>query len=65
MTLPTWEAEHALWLEIFEQARVNLTRGATCHVGEPGFFRLRCASQPAKAAETGVRRIVKLLNETR
>jgi aspartate/methionine/tyrosine aminotransferase len=58
---PTWEAEHALWLKILEQARVNLTPGAACRVGEPGFFRLCYASQPAEAMEIGVRRIVKVL----
>ena len=59
---PTWEAEHALWLEILEQARVNLTPGAACHVGEPGFFRLCYAGLPAETVEAAVRRIVKLLD---
>ena len=61
LAAPTWEAEHALWLEILEQARVNLTPGAACHVGEPGFFRLCYAGLPARAVEDGVRRIVRLL----
>ena len=61
LTAPTWEAEHALWLEILEQAKVNLTPGAACHVGEPGFFRLCYAGQPPEAVETGVRRFVSLL----
>ena len=60
LTAPTWEAEHALWLEILEQARVNLTPGAACHVGEPGFFRLCYARQPTEAVEAAVRRIVRL-----
>jgi aspartate/methionine/tyrosine aminotransferase len=62
LTAPTWDAEHALWLRILEQARVNLTPGAACHVGEPGFFRLCYAGQPTEAMETGVRRIVRLLD---
>ena len=58
---PTWEAEHELWLKILEQARVNLTPGAACRVGEPGFFRLCYAGQATETVEIGVRRIVKLL----
>jgi aspartate/methionine/tyrosine aminotransferase len=59
---PTWEAEHALWLEILEQAGVNITPGAACHVGEPGFFRLCYAGQPTSTVEAAVRRIVKLFD---
>jgi len=62
LAAPTWEAEHALWIRILEQARVNLTPGAACHVGEPGFFRLCYAGSPTEAVETGVRRIIRLLN---
>jgi DNA-binding transcriptional MocR family regulator len=58
---PTWEAEHALWISILEQARVNLTPGAACRVGEPGFFRLCYAAQPPETVEAAVRRIVSLL----
>ncbi|MCG6950323.1 MAG: aminotransferase class I/II-fold pyridoxal phosphate-dependent enzyme [Acidobacteria bacterium] len=57
----TWEAEHALWLRIVEKARVNLTPGAACRAGEPGFFRLCYAGQPAEAMETGIERIVNQL----
>jgi aspartate/methionine/tyrosine aminotransferase len=60
---PTWEAEHALWVRILEQARVNLTPGAACRVGEPGFFRLCYAGLPPETVEAGVRRIVRLLKE--
>jgi aspartate/methionine/tyrosine aminotransferase len=59
---PTWEAEHALWLEILEQAGVNITPGAACHVGEPGFFRLCYAGQPTDTVEAAVRRIVNLFD---
>jgi aspartate/methionine/tyrosine aminotransferase len=58
---PTWEAERVLWLEMLEQARVNITPGAACHCSEPGFFRLCYASQPTETVETAVRRIAKLL----
>ena len=61
LAAPTWEAEHALWIEILEKARVNLTPGAACHVGEPGFFRLCYAGQPTETVEAGVRRIKRLL----
>ena len=58
---PTWEAEHALWVRILEQARVNLTPGAACRIGEPGFFRLCYAGLPPETVEAAVRRIVKQL----
>jgi 1-aminocyclopropane-1-carboxylate synthase len=51
-----------LWLEILEQARVNLTPGAACHVGEPGFFRLCYAGLPTGTVEAGVGRIIRLLD---
>jgi aspartate/methionine/tyrosine aminotransferase len=57
LAAPTWGAEHALWIRILEQARVNLTPGAACHVGEPGFFRLCYAGQPTDTVEVAVRRI--------
>ena len=57
---PTWEAEHSLWLRILAEARVNLTPGASCHVGEPGFFRLCYAGLPTPAVEAGVGRIATL-----
>ena len=62
LAAPTWEAEHALWLEILEQARVNLTPGAACHVGEPGFFRLCYAGLPTGTVEAGVGRMIRLLD---
>ncbi len=58
---PTWEAEHALWLRILEEARVNLTPGAACHIGEPGFMRLCYAGQPLETLEIGVDRLVTAL----
>ena len=58
---PTWEAEHELWQRMVDDARVNLTPGAACHVGEPGFFRLCYAGLPTDRVEVGVRRIVGLL----
>jgi aspartate/methionine/tyrosine aminotransferase len=61
LAAPTWEAEHALWLRILERARVNLTPGAACRVGEPGFFRLCYAGAPTDTVEVAVRRIAKLL----
>jgi aspartate/methionine/tyrosine aminotransferase len=61
LAAPTWEAEHTLWLQILEQARVNLTPGSQCRAGEPGFFRLCYAAQPTETVEVAVRRIVKLL----
>jgi len=62
LSAPTWEAEHELWTRILEHARGNLTPGAACHVGEPGFFRLCYARSSPETVEVGVRRIVRLLD---
>jgi aspartate/methionine/tyrosine aminotransferase len=58
---PTWDAEHELWRRMVDDARVNLTPGAACHVGEPGFFRLCYAGLPTAAVEVGAQRIARLL----
>lgn len=31
----TWEAEHALWRRILDEANVNITPGAACRIAEP------------------------------
>jgi 1-aminocyclopropane-1-carboxylate synthase len=62
LAAPTWEAERALWLEMLDRAGVNLTPGAACHAGEPGFFRLCYAGLPTETVEAGVRRIVRLFD---
>ena len=61
LAAPTWEAEHELWSQIADEARVNLTPGAACHVGEPGFMRLCYAGLPIEAMETGVERFLNFL----
>ncbi len=61
LAAPTWEAEHELWLRILEKARVNLTPGSACRVGEPGFFRLCYAGLPTETVEAAVFRIARLL----
>ena len=61
LTEQTWEAERALWLRIFDEAKVNLTPGAACHNGEPGFMRLCYAGQATATMEIGVERLVKTL----
>jgi aspartate/methionine/tyrosine aminotransferase len=58
---PTWEGEHELWTRIVDQAQVNLTPGAACHVDEPGFFRLCYAGVSAATMEMGVERLVAVL----
>jgi aspartate/methionine/tyrosine aminotransferase len=58
---PTWDAERELWLRILDQARVNLTPGSACHVGEPGFMRLCYAGHPVATMEVGVERLVRAL----
>ncbi len=51
LAAPTWEAEHTLWIRDPRSGRVNLTPGAACHVGEPGFFRLCYAGHPTDTVE--------------
>jgi aspartate/methionine/tyrosine aminotransferase len=57
----TWEAEHALWRRIVEQANVNLTPGAACHIAEPGFLRLCFAAAPTEAVVAGIERLAAAL----
>ena len=49
LTAPTFEAEHALWRRILDDANVNITPGAACRIVEPGFFRLCYAAVPGEA----------------
>ena len=58
---PTWKAEHALWRRILEQANVNITPGAACHIAEPGFMRLCYAAEPIETVLTGIDRVGRLL----
>jgi aspartate/methionine/tyrosine aminotransferase len=57
----TWEAEHALWLRMLEQANVNITPGSSLRNGEPGFMRVCFASQPIDIALEGIRRVGEVL----
>ena len=63
LTEQTWEAERALWLQILEEAKVNLTPGAACHNGEPGFMRLCYARLPTATMEIGVERMLRMLKK--
>lgn len=47
---PTWDGERTLWLRLLDEANVNLTPGAACRVGEPGFMRLCFAGIPTDTA---------------
>jgi len=58
---PTFAAEEALWEELLETQRVNLTPGGACRIAEPGFFRLCFASQPTQAIVAGIARVGALL----
>ncbi len=57
----TWEAEHALWQQFLEEANVNLTPGAACRIGEPGFMRLCFAAEQTDTVVAGIEKIGKLL----
>ena len=53
----TWEAEAELWEWLLNTANVNLTPGADCHIGEPGFMRLVFASERTEAVVAGIERM--------
>jgi aspartate/methionine/tyrosine aminotransferase len=57
----TWEAEGELWRRLLDEGNVNLTPGAECRVGEPGFMRLCFASEETDAVVAGVERLGRLL----
>ncbi len=58
---PTWEAEHALWRRILDEANVNITPGAACRIAEPGFMRLCYAAEPLDSVLAAIERVGKLL----
>ncbi len=59
---PTWDGEHSLWRRILDGANVNLTPGAACRVGEPGFMRLCFAGVPTDTAVHAVGALGRVLN---
>ncbi len=61
LTEPTWDAENALWRKILEEANVNLTPGAACHIGEPGFLRICFAQEPPDTVQRAITRIATAL----
>lgn len=58
----TWEAEDALWRRFLAEANVNITPGAACHNGEPGFMRLCFPGVPPEAAVAAVARLARVLS---
>lgn len=61
LAAPTFEAERDLWRRLLELGNVNLTPGAACRVGEPGFMRLCFAAVPTPVAVRAIARIGKVL----
>lgn len=61
LTAPNWEAEHALWRRILDEANVNLTPGSACRINEPGFMRLCFAAVSKETGAVGVERIARAL----
>jgi aspartate/methionine/tyrosine aminotransferase len=57
----TFEAEHALFRRLLDEANVNLTPGAACRVAEPGFMRLCFAAVPTAVAVRAIERIGRVL----
>ncbi len=61
MDTVTWDDEAELWRWLLETVNVNLTPGADCHIGEPGFMRLVFASEPTDAVVAGIERMGRAL----
>ncbi len=59
LSASTFAAEHVLWEQIFEQARVNVLPGQVFSSPEPGWFRICHATDWAEVSE-GIRRIARL-----
>ncbi len=59
---PTWEAEHALWQRILDEANVNITPGSACRIAEPGFMRLCYAAEPIESVLAAIERVGRLLD---
>lgn len=62
LTEPTWEAEHALWRRILDEANVNITPGSACRIEEPGFMRLCYAAEPTESVLVAIERLGKVLH---
>lgn len=58
---PSWQAEHELWCHILDATGVNLTPGAACRCGEPGFMRLCYAGVSVEEAVPAVKRLGRAL----
>lgn len=54
---PTAEAEAALQKRLFDECRLLLTPGLSCHAAEPGHFRCCFAWMPPASLEAGIRRL--------
>lgn len=57
----TWEAEADLWRWLLDDVNVNLTPGADCRIGEPGFMRLVFAAEETDVIVAGVERMGRAL----
>jgi aspartate/methionine/tyrosine aminotransferase len=65
MTAATWEEEQTLWRRLLDEANVNLTPGAACRIGEPGFMRLCFAGVPTDTAVHAILRMSAVLRGVR
>lgn len=54
---PTAEAEAALQMRLFDECRLLLTPGLSCHAAEPGHFRCCFAWMSPASLEAGIRRL--------
>lgn len=64
LTAATFAAERELWWRLLEEAGVNLTPGAACHIAEPGFMRLCFAALEPAAVRIAVDRLGRVLAQS-
>lgn len=62
LTSASFEAERALFNQIFEELKVSITPGQAFHCLEPGWFRL-CFTVPEAHRTEGLKRLVEYLKE--
>uniref|UniRef100_A0A2N9J861 1-aminocyclopropane-1-carboxylate synthase n=1 Tax=Fagus sylvatica TaxID=28930 RepID=A0A2N9J861_FAGSY len=54
---PTREGELTLWNSMLHEVRLNISPGSSCHISEPGWFRVCFANMSEQTLEIALKRI--------
>ncbi|GMI94859.1 1-amino-cyclopropane-1-carboxylate synthase 7 [Hibiscus trionum] len=60
---PTREDELALWKNILNEVRLNISPGSSCHCSEPGWFRVCFANMSEQTLGVALERIHKFIEQ--